>query len=228
MGCLRLLGPSIALLIASATWIAGSAESASPAAPSCSAAAQARAVSELADAEKLAAGETRGVVAYRALRGVAHDATLVGALRAGRLRAARAEAHFIVFRHYLPGGKLLLHLVRLRITMGSRVVVDPNSSNFAVDGPSTRLRRHNGRPLGTLKISIQDVVGYVKYVHDLFRFDLVAGGPGGTVTSLPALPSQPLPASGCVTIGGASYAVQSFGELSFVGDRLTVWVLATN
>jgi hypothetical protein len=228
MGYLRLLGPSIGVLIGSVAWTVGSAESAAPAAPSCSAVAQARAVTELADAEKLAAGETRGVVAYRALRGVAHDATLVGALRAGRLKAARAEAHFIVFRHYLPGGKLLLHLVRLRITMGSRVAVDPNSSNFAVDGPSVRLRRHNGRVLGTLKISIQDVVGYVKYVHDLFRFDLVAGGPGGMVTSLQALPSQPLPASGCVTLGGVTYAVQSFGERSFIGEPLTVWVLAPN
>jgi hypothetical protein len=79
-----------------------------------------------------------------------------------------------------------LHLVGLRITMGSRVVVDPNSSNYAVDGP------------------------------------------GGMVTSLPGLPSQPLPVSGCVAIAGVTYAVQSFGELSFVGDPVTVRVLATN
>ena len=182
----------------------------------------------MAHAESTAAREKGGYVARGALTSIAHDMTLAGDLRAGRLNAARSEADRIVFRHRLPGGQLLIHIVRIRFTTGSRVLVDSNPSNFAVDGPSVRLRRHDGTLLGILKVSIQDLRGYVKYVHDLFHFNLVTGGQPGMLPSLPALPRGPLPASGCVRIRGVTYAVRSFSELSFVGQPLTVWVLGTN
>jgi hypothetical protein len=222
---LGVLGVSVVLPMALLAWAVGFAASAAPGAHSCSALAQARARTALRDAKSAAASETGGHVVRRQLTLIAHDTTLVGALRAGRLNTARSEADRIVFLHRLPDGTLINHVVRLRFTTGSRIVIDSNQSNFAVDGPSVRVRRHDGTQLGDLKVSIQDVVGYVRYVHDLFHFHLVVGRRRGVPTSLPAPPRQPLPPSGCVRIRGVTYAVRSFGELSFVGEPLTVWVL---
>jgi hypothetical protein len=178
--------------------------------------AQARLRSAVAHARGRFNLEVTGSAARAQLTRIARDATLLGALRAGRFAAALAEAD----------RQLTQHVVRIRVSRGSRLLVDANPSSFSVDGPALELRQHNGAPLGQLRITIQDVLGFVKLVHKFTHAELlVRGRRGAVVTSLPALSHRSLPASGCVSAAGRSYLTRSFGQRSFTGDPVTVWVL---
>jgi hypothetical protein len=159
--------------------------------------------------------EWHGLAAHVALRRAAADRQFVQALTASDLTAARAEANRL----------LIGHLVRLRVVRGSRVLVDANSSSFAVPGPSRTLRTRRGRVLGQLTVTVQDVIGFVKLVQRHGGgYAVVRGQRGQLRTTLAAVPSR-LPRSGCTTVAGTPYAVRSFPETSFSGEPLTVWVL---
>jgi hypothetical protein len=113
---------------------------------------------------------------------------------------------------YLPG----YHVVRLRVVRHGRVVGDVGG-RFVVGGP----RSHG------MTISIQDAIGYVKLVRRLTGQGVVVRGrPGHVAASSPALAAATLPASGSATVAGRSYAVTSFSEPGFAGERLQIWILA--
>jgi hypothetical protein len=192
------------------------ARASSAPAPCATAGARARLSSAVAHAEGRFNLEVTGSAAHTQLIRVAQDATFLAALRSGQYAAALAEAN----------SQLTHHVVRIRVSRGSRLLVDANPSSFSVNGPTLELRQHNGSALGLLRITIQDVLGFVKLVHKFTHSELlVRGRRGAVVTSLPALANRSLPAYGCVSAGGATYLARSFGQLSFTGDPVTVWVL---
>jgi hypothetical protein len=78
-----------------------------------------------------------------------------------------------------------------------------------------------------LQLSIQDVIGYVKYMHRNVDVDVVVRGRGAAHvrTSLPAAARVALPSSGTVTVGGHRYRVRSFSEHGLAGEPLRIWIL---
>jgi hypothetical protein len=160
--------------------------------------------------------ESRGAVIHADLRQIAHDGILLKALSAGNLASALAEAN----------RQLVRHVVRIRVLRGSRLLVDANSTSFDVGGSGVELRAPNGRRLGRLQITIQDVIGFIKLVHKLNAADVVVRGARGQVrASLPAAVKLSLPRSGCTRIGSRRYVVRSFNETSVSGEPLGIWVL---
>jgi hypothetical protein len=183
--------------------------------PSRAAASRASRALNAAEARYLT--ESRGAVIHRDLRQIAHDGILLEALSAGNLGSALAEMN----------RQLVRHVVRIRVTRGSRVLVDANSTSFDVAGSGMQLHAANGRSLGRLQITVQDVIGFIKLVHKLNAAGVVVRGARGHVrSSLPAAAKLSLPLSGCTQIGPHRYVVRSFDEISFTGEPLTIWVLS--
>jgi hypothetical protein len=179
-------------------------------------AAAARARTALGAAKQRYLTEAQGTVIHADLRQIASDASLLGALSASHLNAALAEAN----------RQLVRHVVQVRVLRGSRVLVDANSASFDVGGSGMELRARNGRSLGRLQITVQDVIGFIKLIHKLNAADVVVRGTGSQVrSSLPAAVKLSLPRSGCMQIGTNKYVVSSFEETSFSGEPLTIWVL---
>ncbi|HEV3095174.1 MAG TPA: hypothetical protein VGY30_11760 [Solirubrobacteraceae bacterium] len=122
-------------------------------------------------------------------------------------------------------------MTRISVVRGSRVLVNAtvNSDGVFVVAPGSRVLRSHGRALGTLLVSIQDVTGYVKVVHDLTGADVVARGASGHVRTSRGVPTGVrgvrLPPSGQVTIAGRRYEVRSFHEVGWGNEPLTIWIL---
>jgi hypothetical protein len=101
------------------------------------------------------------------------------------------------------------------------VVVDAGVP-FVVDGPHVTL------PGGyTLRISIQDEIGFVRLIHRHHAVDVVVRGQGsGHVrSSLPAAATATLPRSGPTTIAGVRYDVRSFSRTALGGEPVQIWIL---
>ena len=162
--------------------------------------------------------EAHGPAAPASVLRISRDGALLAALRAHDRRATRAAAlHQLFLPHY--------HVVRLRVLAGSRSLVDVGG-RFVSAGAQRELRTADGRPLGRLEASIQDVIGFVKLVHRRSGAQAVVRGNHGHVATLlgPAARAK-LPAAGRVRIGGRVYAVRSFRETGFAGEPLRVWIL---
>jgi hypothetical protein len=160
----------------------------------------------------------------RQLGRIAHDGILLNTLSKGDVAGAQTEADA-----QLRGpGNHFAHVTRIGVVRGSRVLVNAtvNSDGVFVVAPGSRVLRLHGRLLGTLLVSIQDVTGYVKVVHDLTGADVVARGASGHVrTSRGAPTGGRLPPSGHVTIAGQRYSVRSFREVGWGNEPLVVWIL---
>ncbi len=190
------------------------------AATSCSSAGAQRRVAAATRSARARYGlERYGVAVHVALRQVAADRVLTDALRAGNLAAARTEAVRLVRGHQ--------HVSAIRVFSGRRVLIDTNVYPFDVAGAQAPLRDRHGFALGTLQVTIQDVVGFIRLVHKYGGSQVVVRGSlGEAKSSLPAALAARLPASGCATVAGRTYAVRSFAEASFTpGESLTIWIL---
>jgi hypothetical protein len=169
-------------------------------------------------------GETQGPRLLEQLGRLARDPLLLGALARGDAAAAQAEAHtqlYSTLNH-------TAHVTRIAVLRGSRALVNAtiNANGVFVCAPGVRVLRLHGHPLGTLLVSIQDVVGFVKLIHRLVHVQALVRGASGLVrTSLPAAAQVALPASGRVTIASRPYLVRSFSEVGWGREPLTVWVL---
>lgn len=155
---------------------------------------------------------------------IARDGALLDALYKGDVAGAQAEAD----AQLRSPGNHFVHVTRISVVRGSRVLVNAtvNSDGVFVVAPGSRVLRLHGRLLGTLLVSIQDVTGYVKVVHDLTGADVVARGASGHVrTSRGAPTGVRLPPSGVVTIAGRRYFVRSFREVGWGNEPLTIWIL---
>jgi hypothetical protein len=165
--------------------------------------------------------EVHGGVAFGTLHRIGRDPTLLRTLRAGNLQATRAyvQRQFAAVWYHL-------HASRVRILRGSRVIADAGVP-FVVAPAHMTVRDSAGRPLATLEVSIQDEIGYVRYMQRNYHVDVVVRGRGaGHVrTSLPAAAHVTLPSRGPVTIGGRRYLVRSFHETALGGQPVTVSIL---
>jgi hypothetical protein len=179
-------------------------------------AAAARASRAVAHAKQRYALESNGVVVHTDLQQIAHDSAFVEALSAGNLPLALEAAN----------RQLVRHVVRIRVLRGSRVIVDANPTSFDVGGSSITLRAPGGRVLGQLKITLQDIIGFIKLDRRLYHaLAVVRGAQGELRTSLPAAAHVSLPSTGCARVGGRTYVVSSFPETSFTGEALQVSLL---
>jgi hypothetical protein len=150
-------------------------------------------------ARRVYSSEQDGSPVRASLRRISRDAAAMRGDRAALLRQ--------LFR---PG----YHVVRLRVVRGGRVAGDVGG-RFVVAGPS-----QDG-----MTISIQDAIGYVKLVHRLTGEGVVVRGRAGHVAaSSPALAKASLPLAGDATVAGQRYAIMSFTEPGFAGERLRVWI----
>jgi hypothetical protein len=163
--------------------------------------------------------EVNGAAVHKQLRRVAADPLLLRALRTGNLAALRAEVRR---QDATPHA----HISRLRVVRGSRVLADAGVV-FVVAPAQRALHDAHGRYLGTLQLSIQDVIGYVKYMHRNVHVDVVVHGRGAAHvrTSLPAAARVALPSAGTVTVAGHRYRVRSFSERGLAGETLRIWIL---
>jgi hypothetical protein len=179
-------------------------------------AAAAAASRAVAEAKSRYAFESSGATIHADLRQIAHNAAFVAALQAGNLPLALEVAN----------RELVRHVVRIRVLKGSQVLVDANPTSFDVNG-STLTLHAGGRTLGRLKITVQDIIGFIKLDRRLYHVQTVVRSANGQMrTSLLAATTAPLPSSGCVQVGRRAYVVSTFPETSFTGEALTVWVLS--
>jgi hypothetical protein len=165
--------------------------------------------------------EVQGGVAHATLRRVARDPALLAALRSGsqtRLRSYVQSQYMPVWYHW--------HVSRLRIMRGSRVLVDAGVP-FVVAPSQTTLRDARGRPLATLQVSIQDEIGFVRFMHRNYPVDVVVRGRGAAHvrTSLAAAANAHLPDSGTATVAGVRYQVRSFRQMALANEPVKVWIL---
>jgi hypothetical protein len=155
------------------------------------------------------------------LRQVARDPALLRALATSdtATRAYVAQQFPAVWYHW--------HISRLRIFRGATVITE-RGVPFTVDGPQMKLRGTNGKNLGTLQISLQDEIGFVRLMHRNYPVNVVVRGvnPADVRSSLPAATYAALPASGTVKLAARTYAVRSFKETAWNNEPVTIWFLA--
>jgi hypothetical protein len=165
--------------------------------------------------------EVSGGTTRKLLHRVGKDPTLLRTLQSGNLAATRAYV-----QRQFPAVWYHWHVSRMRIMQGSQVVAEQGVP-FAVAPSQMTLHGANGRALGTLEVSIQDVIGFVRLMHRLHPLDVVVRGSGADVrSSLPAAAQAQLPSSGSATIAGRRYSVRSFHETAWGNEPVTVWILA--
>jgi hypothetical protein len=88
------------------------------------------------------------------------------------------------------------------------------------------LRGANGRNLGTLYVSMQDEIGFVRLMHRDLPVQVVIRGRSGQLrTSMHSAAFVKLPATGGVQLGGHRYLVRSFQERAWGGEPVTIWIL---
>jgi hypothetical protein len=165
--------------------------------------------------------EVQGGVAHATLRRVARDPALLAALRSGdttRLRTYVRSQFNRVWYHW--------HVSRLRILRGSQMLIDVGVP-FVVAPSQMTLQDARGRSLATLQTSIQDEIGFVRFMHRNYPVDVVVRGRGAAHvrTSLPAAANAHLPDSGTATVAGARYQVRSFRQTALGNEPVMVWIL---
>jgi hypothetical protein len=173
-------------------------------------------------AKRQYSAEVHGPLATTLVHRVANDKTLLRTLQSGNVTATRAY----IARQF-PNVWYHWHVSRMRILQGSRVV-DETGVPFVVAPSQLTLHGTGGRSLGTLQISIQDEIGFVRFMHRNHGVDVVVRGQGASHvrSSLPAATNVSLPSRGTTTIGGTRYQVRSFNETAWAGEPVTVWILA--
>jgi hypothetical protein len=161
--------------------------------------------------------ETSGSTIHADVQRIAADPLLLAALQRNRFGRALTEAR----------RQLVQHVVRIRVLRGSRVVVDANHTSFDVAGSSMVLRGRRGERLGTLMITVQDVIGFIKLIdrRDGASAVVVRGSRGHLSASSPLAAAAALAPTGCVTLAGHAYVVRTLRERSFTGEPLTIRIL---
>jgi hypothetical protein len=176
-----------------------------------------------AAAKRLYSAEVHGTHALDTRDGVGSDPKLLALLGSGNMAAVRAyvtSEYRRVWYHW--------HVSYLSITRGSQTVMNIGVP-FVMPGPKMTLRGPGGRVLGTLRISMQDEIGFVRLmrrIHPTVQVVVRGRGPAHLRTSLSRAASARLPLSGSATIGGHHYLVRSFHEVAWGGEPVTIWILA--
>ncbi|MEA2215016.1 MAG: hypothetical protein QOK19_577 [Solirubrobacteraceae bacterium] len=162
-------------------------------------------------ARRIYTSELRGTETMLDTARIRSYAPLLSALEHGETAAVAAAVHALVY-------KPAWHIVRLRVTRGSRVLADVGGPH--VIAPVTGTLRSHGRTLGHYVTSVQDDLGYVKLVTRFIGapVDLYQRGSFVMGTLLPA-PSAPRDGA-TVKVGGRSYLVTNVAATAFPAGRL--------
>jgi hypothetical protein len=182
----------------------------------------ARVAAVIAGVKHIYANEIDGRRASEGLAFVASDQALLEAISGGDLTAAQVTAQLLMTTNPV------LHLTRIAVVANGRAVVNAvwNSNGSFVSAPVTRPLTYRGRRLGTVLVSVQDVVGLIKLIgRDLGAQAVIRGSSGQVRASTPAVAAANLPDAGTVTISGISYYVGSLHLNGWRNELLTVWVL---
>jgi len=171
----------------------------------------------LAVASKISAGESASAEVTRAVQTIEADRVLAGAVATDDLAVVRSEVLALVFNHE--------HIVRLRVLRDGQVL-DDLGGQFVLAPVSGPLKL-DGRIVGTFVMSVQDDSGYEKLVQRLVGGATVMRYQGVTVLSTVPVGNASLPASGTVTLDGATYLVATFEVGRFPQGELDVSLLVT-
>jgi hypothetical protein len=175
-----------------------------------------------ATARALYTQQVSGAHSIAVLHRVGSDPTLL------RLLASRNQA---AVRTYVAGQYRRVwyhwHVSRLRIKQGSQLVTE-NGVRFVMPASQMVLRDAAGHAVGTLQVSMQDEIGFVRLMHRRYPpVHVVIQGQGGAHlrASMRAAGTAKLPAGGSVLLGGSRYLVRSFHEKAWDGEPVTIWIL---
>jgi hypothetical protein len=176
----------------------------------------------IAVAKHVYGNEINGGRVHSDVRFIADDQALLRELSRRELGAAQAEAYRRMTSNRTK------HITRVSVLRGRRMLVNAvwNSNGSFVVAPLQEALYSRRRSLGTLLVSVQDVVGYVRLVHLYTGAQVVVRGTSGQVrASLAAAAKAVLPSSGHATVAGQRYVVGSFPLRAWGSERLTVWLL---
>jgi hypothetical protein len=194
--------------------------------PGRAAATQSSIEKDVATAEHLYYNELNGERVHHDLQFVSGDRALVELLGQGKYAAAQTVARRLMV------GNPIRHITRISFVRGGRERINAtwNKNGSFVSAPLEGPVTYRGHAIGTLLVSVQDIIGFVKLVTRYTPAQAVVRGASGQVrTSLPPAEDVTLPSSGAVTVGGISYLVGSFNTYSWGRnpgkEPMTVWVL---
>jgi hypothetical protein len=175
----------------------------------------------LATARAAYANQVSGRHSLDVLHRVGSDPILISDLQAHNAAAARAYVAFKFRRTWYHW-----HVSRMRVSQGGRRVTEIGVP-FVLPPSSTTIRGTGGRPVGTLDVSMQDEIGFVRLMHRHHPVQVVLRGRRRSTlrTSLHAAALVKLPRSGTVRLGHTRYQVRSFQEQSWEDGPVTIWIL---
>ena len=161
-------------------------------------------------ARRIYEGELTGSETRSDQRQVESYAPLLNAVAAGDRAAIKAAVTSLVFAH--------THIVRLRVTRGSRVLADVGGPYIIAPVGGT-LRLH-GRAIGRYVLSVQDDLGYIKLVTRFLGVPLaMRGWLARAAGRRPRSGTRKIPDHGPVSYRGRSYEAFSFNARSFPAAR---------
>jgi hypothetical protein len=170
-------------------------------------------------ARALYAEQVAGPHSLAVLHRLGADPNLLRLLASGNAASVRAYVDYQYPRTWYHW-----HVSRMRISRGSKVVSEVGV-RFAMPASATSLHGSRGRTLGTLRVSMQDEIGFVRLTHRRYGVNVVVRGPNDLRASDRAAGLAKLPATGSVVLGGHRDLVRSFHERAWDGEPVTIWIL---
>jgi hypothetical protein len=176
----------------------------------------------LAVSKQQYAAQVSGTHSIQTLHRLGHDPTLLRLLAARNLDPARAyiaRQYKYVWYHW--------HVSRMRITQGSSLVSELGVP-WVLPASNMTLRGPGGRSVGTLDVSMQDEIGFVRLMHRKYpKLQVVIRSERmhQLRTSMYSAAFVKLPATGTVAIRGTRYQVRSFQEKDWGGEPVTISLL---
>jgi hypothetical protein len=174
-----------------------------------------------ATARALYTDQVSGAHSLSVLHRLGADPNLLRLLASGNdasLRAYVAQQYPRTWYHW--------HVSRMRISRGSHVVSEVGV-RFVMPASQMTLHGAGGKALGTLQVSMQDEIGFVRLMHRRYGVEVVIRGRGSKHlrASMRSAGLAKLPASGNVVLGRRRYAVRSFKELAWDREPVRIWIL---
>jgi hypothetical protein len=168
-------------------------------------------------ATRIYAGELSGSETRSDQRQVEGFTPLLSALANGEKRAISTAVTSLVFSH--------THVVRLRVSQGSKVVADVGGPFILA--PVGGTLRFRGKAVGRYVLSVQDDLGYIKLVTRFIGAPLVmrAGNRPLPVEGLLSPGPPAIPAHGPVTYARRAYEAFSFNARAFPDGPLRISLL---
>lgn len=118
-----------------------------------------------------------------------------------------------------------LHIVRVRVTRGARLVYDLGGP-YVLEPVHGTVRSPDGRTAATFAVAVQDDTGYIKLVHRFTGAEVQLVSPLGKVPGSSLAPGpNAIPAHGTVSYRGRRYLAYSFDGTAFPAGVLRVSIL---